>query len=173
MSISQQYAELNRQLHAQHPEYGTGGALNAPAVAKLAKANGFKTILDFGCGKGTLKSAMAKLAPDIEVSEYDPAVLGKDVLPTAIFDLVVALDVMEHIEPEHLTETLATIRSLTGKCTILNIAIREAQKILPDGRNAHLIVQPEEWWLEKLAPYFTQSRIFRAEGQFTFIGAPK
>jgi len=52
--ISPAYAVLNRQLHADRPDYGTGGGERAPMVVQLAGGNGWKTILDYGCSEGLL-----------------------------------------------------------------------------------------------------------------------
>src|SRR5690349_2220578 len=97
--ISPAYAEMNRRLHEDKPEYGVGATFDAPTILALCRQNGFSSVLDFGCGKGALKQALATAAPEITVLEFDPAVPGKDTLPTQPFDLLVALDVMEHIEP--------------------------------------------------------------------------
>jgi len=43
---------------------------------------------------------------------------------------------------------------LTVKMAILVISLRPAQKTLPDGRNAHICLQKENWWLSKLRRHF-------------------
>ena len=37
---------------------------------------------------------------------------------------------------------------------LLVISTVKAFKILEDGRNAHLIVEPLSWWANKLEPHF-------------------
>jgi hypothetical protein len=69
--------------------------------------------------------------------------------------MVVCTDVLEHVEPEYLDNVLADIAGLTKQYAYFNISLMEAMKTLPDGRNAHLIVQPWQWWAEKLREYFT------------------
>jgi 2-polyprenyl-3-methyl-5-hydroxy-6-metoxy-1,4-benzoquinol methylase len=138
----------------------------------VRKAN-CKTILDYGCGKGTLKPAMAKIAPELTVLEYDPAIEGKDALPTEPVDFVACLDVMEHIELEYLEGVLSTIRGLNPKRILMVIATRPAIKTLPDGRNAHLIVQPAAWWLNRLEPYFTAIGRHESSERLVFVGTPK
>jgi hypothetical protein len=34
------------------------------------------------------------------------------------------------------------------------ISLVPAKKTLPDGRNAHLILQTPDWWRDKLSSYF-------------------
>jgi hypothetical protein len=99
------------------------------------------TVLDYGCGEGALKKA---LAPH-RVQEYDPGIRGKDILPKPC-DLVVCTDVMEHVEPKALNRVIDHIYRLTGYVAYLVIATRPANAVLPGGRNAHLIVQDAEWW---------------------------
>jgi len=140
MLISEEYRELNRQLHEQNPGYG-GGYKWAEFIKKFSDG----TILDYGCGKGKLSS----LLPDLEIVEYDPAIKGKDALPEPA-DTVVCVDVIEHVEPEYLDDVLKHLISLTKKKLLLVIACRPGNKYLPDGRLAHLIVKDEEWWKNKL-----------------------
>lgn len=170
--MSAEYRTLNRTLHAVRADYGAGGGREAANVVKLARQNGYRVILDYGCGKGTLKQAVAELAPELTILEFDPAIEGKDTLPTQPTDCVVAFDVMEHIEPEYLDHVLDAIRLLQPRSVMFVIATRPAKKTLPDGRNAHLIVQPISWWLERLAPRFHAAHRIDAPGHFTFIGAP-
>jgi hypothetical protein len=99
------------------------------------------TVLDYGCGEGSLKKA---LAPH-RVQEYDPGIRGKDILPKPC-DLVVCTDVMEHVEPKQLGRVLDHIFRLTGYMAYIVVATRTANAVLPSGRNAHLIVQDAEWW---------------------------
>lgn len=171
--ISPEYAALNRQLHEEREDYGASGGKNAPYIVKMCNDNGLKVILDFGCGKGSLKRVIAKLDPSIEVLEFDPAIPGKDTLPSRDLDLVVALDVMEHIEPAYLEATLTTIRDLRPKAVYLIISLREAHKSLPDGRNAHLIVESAEKWSEHLGAYFKPVMQRAAADRFLYVGTPR
>lgn len=159
--ISDSYREMNRQLHEQRPEFGSnqkyGSTKEQDAVAAsfilFARNNKLKSILDYGCGKGTFKESAARLAPDMIVTEYDPAISEKDALPTPA-DLVLCLDVLEHIEPELLDAVLQHIRSVTLKGAILRPSLVPAKKTLPDGRNAHLILESPGWWQGKVSKYF-------------------
>jgi 2-polyprenyl-3-methyl-5-hydroxy-6-metoxy-1,4-benzoquinol methylase len=145
--ISESYRELNRKLHESKPEYGTSGQLYGTYVAQLAASTGCKTLLDYGCGKGTLKQGLS----GIEVQEYDPAVAGKDDLAAVkAADLVTCTDVLEHIEPEHLDAVLALLRHFTKRILFVAVHCGPAVKILADGRNAHLIQRPPRWWNDKL-----------------------
>jgi hypothetical protein len=148
--ISDGYRALQRELHARPEGYGGKGFKWAPAIVELAKRVGASSVLDYGCGRGSLKVKLHSIQGLIlRVAEYDPAVPGKDGRPS-FADLVVATDVMEHVEPERLADVLAHIRSLARKAVFFVIALEPANKVMADGRNAHLIQQPREWWLEQL-----------------------
>ncbi len=108
-----------------------------------------RSLLDYGCGQGTLARALQGRV-DGEVAEYDPGVPGKDMLPSGQYDIVTATDVLEHIEPDKLNNVLQHIGWLAGKCIYFLINTKAASLNLTDGRNAHLIVKPAAWWLEKI-----------------------
>jgi hypothetical protein len=103
------------------------------------------TVLDYGAGRGSLAEA---LKPH-RCQQYDPAIKGLHVLPKPS-DIVVCTDVLEHIEPKLLDNVLDHIERLTREVALLVISCRPANAVLPDGRNAHLIVETPDWWLEKI-----------------------
>lgn len=179
MLISPEYAEMNRQLHAESAVYGIAAARDAAGVVKFARKFGCASILDFGCGKGSLRPAVLEIAPEMTVLEFDPAIAGKDALPAAPVDCVAGMDVMEHIEPDYLEAVLETIHGLASKLVILKIALIPAQKTLPDGRNAHILLMPSVWWAERLERHFrpvmAQELIGEGTGKpahFMYIGTP-
>lgn len=148
--ISPRYLELQRELHARPEGYGGKGYKWAPPVVELIQRYDARSVLDYGAGEGRLVRALRETLPvGIRFDEYDPAMSGLDVLPT-FADLVVSTDVLEHVEPEKLTAVLAHMRVLARKAVFFVIALEPANKTLADGRNAHLIQQPREWWAERL-----------------------
>lgn len=149
--ISEEYKNLNIALHRDNLSYGVGGKDHAPVVLKLYESMHAKSLLDYGCGKGYL----AKNLP-FPIWEYDPCIEGKDESPRAA-DLVVCLDVLEHIEPDKLDFVLNDISRCTKNTGYFVINTQEAKKTLPDGRNTHLIQQDKEWWREKLSKHFELS----------------
>lgn len=144
--ISDEYLLQQREMHSRPRGYGGGGYKWAVQVASLAGRIGAHTILDYGCGQGTLAPL---LRGDFTVREYDPAIPSKCETPKAA-DIVVCTDVLEHVEPEHLNAVLENIRYLTLKAALLVIACRPANKLLADGRNAHLIIEPSAWWIKRI-----------------------
>lgn len=122
----------------------------------LVREWGCGTVLDYGCGQGALGGLLR--GRGLTVFDYDPGT-GKD--ERRVSDLVVCVDVLEHVEPEYLDAVLDDLRVLGSKGVYLAIGTKPADKKLPDGRNAHLIVEPREWWLEKLDKRW--SRVFTRE----------
>jgi hypothetical protein len=152
MTISPEYVEQNRQLHAENKDYGTTGNQWAYYVSDLVRTEGLQSVLDFGAGKGCLAGVLAEFGVHC-VAEYDPAVAGKDARPEPA-DLVVCTDVLEHIEPSRLLEVMVELSRLTRRKLFVDICCQQALKTLPDGRNAHLIVQPPDWWRYTLSQHF-------------------
>jgi len=148
--ISEAYREQNTALHASKPSYGTTAISYATLVGRFAHTYGLETVLDYGAGKRLLKAKLGYFGVTPRVTEYDPAVPEIAEVPTEPADLLVCIDVLEHIEPKCLPDVLAHMESLTNKMAFVTVCCREAKKTLADGRNAHLIVKPQSWWLGKI-----------------------
>ncbi len=146
--ISESYKHVLRKEHDHDPSWGSRGYVWAYVAAGIALLEDCHEVLDYGCGKGSLAATMRRTGA-FHVREYDPGIRGKDgyQLPA---DLVVCTDVLEHVEPECIDRTLREIRKLTKKLLFAVISTRPAGHILHDGRNAHFIVQPNDWWLKML-----------------------
>lgn len=152
MRITDDYKQLNKLLHDLNPEYGSdGGQYFAPLIRAVCVDNSFREILDYGCGKGSLARSLTDI--DVKVTEYDPAIPGKDHDPDPC-ELVVCIDVLEHVEPECIDDVLGHIAACATKAAYFVIDVLPAQKTLPDGRNAHLLVKDPEWWCNKLEETF-------------------
>ena len=144
--ITPEYVEQQKAMFDLHPTYGTAAKKWAEMVAQIATSIGPQcTILDYGCGREILQ----ELLPQFVIDGYDPAIEDRTEIP-APHDLVCCLDVLEHIEPHKIEAVLNDLERVTEKVLLLNIATVPSVKLLPDGRNAHLIVKPLEWWLPKL-----------------------
>lgn len=147
--ISPAYAEQNRELHRDPKGFGGDGKKHAERVLEYMTKIGAGSVIDYGCGEGTLKKALRALKFEGFISEYDPGMPGKAALPKPAH-LLACTDVLEHIEREHLDAVLAHQFAVAELGAFMTIATRPANKILPDGRNAHLIQETPKWWLEKL-----------------------
>ena len=142
--LTEQYRELNAQLHAQNPGYGTNGYKHLDSIMMLAQRLDTQDILDYGCGKSTLAINLG-----FPIQQYDPAIPKFAAEPRPA-DIVTCTDVLEHIEPYYIDDVLDHLQQLTKKVCFVVISTTPARKTLPDGRNAHLIQKPAKWWMDRL-----------------------
>lgn len=147
-------------LHQRNPGYGNGRAYSSQIVA-LCKENDYKTILDYGCGKGSLTEYL-RLA-GFECMGYDPAIKEVQNLPDVVFDLVVSNDVLEHLSPDSYKDDLRIIRSKTSGGIFLNISCRPAVHHLPNGNNCHTLVRSPSFWIEELTNEWSDMKITHHE----------
>lgn len=148
MRISEQYRAENNRQHTESTGYGENGFRHLQNVLATAGRFGCNSVLDYGCGKGTLAAHAKRISP-LPFANYDPAVPAFAAEPSPA-DLVVCTDVLEHIEPTCLSDVLDHLQALTNKAFFFEIACRPAKRILSDGRNAHLLIKDPYFWLETL-----------------------
>lgn len=165
--ISDEMRDLNEQLHRERPDYGIGGAKHMSQILKICQALQTPSVLDYGCGKGTLARAMP-----FPIWEYDPAIPEKSELPRPA-DIVVCTDVLEHIEPELLRAVLEDLRRCTKLVGYFAIHTGPAKKTYADGRNTHLIQKDAGWWASKLEDYFEIGKVFGQHPEYIFLVGPK
>ena len=150
MLISKEYRKLNEDLHKSNRNFGAKGWKQVDFVhEKFINAYGLKTLLDYGCGKATLSTAL-KAKYGLDVDKYDPCVPEYSDHPTKTYQGVICNDMMEHIEPELLDGVFQDIRNLSSLLVYMKIGICPSNKTLADGRNAHLIIESSEWWKERI-----------------------
>lgn len=106
------------------------------------------SILDYGCGVGRLISTLKIKFPKIEIDGYDPGNPSFDEYKKQKYDLIISTDVLEHIEPDYIDQTLEFLNQKSIYFYHL-IALQPSRMILPDGRNAHLILKSAAWWKNK------------------------
>lgn len=148
MIINQDYKDQLAAMHSQG-RFVRGSKILS-TINPFLKQYQPTSILDFGCGHGALMHSLVEAYPDMKVDGYDPGSATHSTMPSQSFDCVVSADVFEHIEPEHLDQTLAMIGQKMQRVGWFRIACYPAKKVLLDGRNAHLIVEQPAWWRAKL-----------------------
>ena len=154
MLISHEYRRDIIEMHRISDTWGSRGHNWCYMAAGIALIDDCATVLDYGCGKGALNRILGR---HFRVQDYDPGIQAVSSPPTPA-DLVVCADVMEHIEPDCVDDVIKDLRRLTQKRLFVVISTILAGKNLPSGRNAHLTVQPAEWWLEKLNAFKFETR---------------
>lgn len=151
--ISGQYRRLQEELHLD-PSYGMASLEYAPLVADFIRRHGIRELLDYGAGKGRLGAELEWLVPwRLKVHCYDPAIPLWSARPQPC-SFVACLDVLEHIEPELLGHVLDDLQRVTADQGLFTVHTGPASKVLADGRNAHLIQQPPQWWLPRIMERF-------------------
>ncbi len=165
--ISDSYRAQLAQLHTERPDFGTSSVMYAPYVKQLINQFKPRTFGDYGAGKMAIK-------PHVSCTyiPYDPAIkmISSPIPPV---DMVMTSDVLEHLEPECLEEVMNDLKRVTKKIGFHVVHTGAALHHLPDGRNAHIIQQPPEWWLPKFIDRFDIIRMERMPLGFMVVVAKK
>ena len=150
MLISDNAKAQQQTLH-ESGTFGTMGEQYAPLVAEIVNRLEVNHLLDYGCGSklSLAKGLRGKVRHAFQYQAYDPCVPEFESAPVPA-QMVAAIDVLEHIEPDRIDDVLDNLYELVESVGFFTVACRAAKKTLPDGRNAHLIQQPPEWWLPRL-----------------------
>ncbi len=150
--ISKEYLDLQKELHLRS-DYGTASLGIAPEVKKIFEENKLTSISDYGAGKCNLQKKLIQLGlKDFDYFPYDP-VFPEYGSPKKA-DLVCCIDVLEHIEESFIENVINELRNITDKLAYFTIALKPAGKILKDGRNAHILLKSEDWWLNLIKSKF-------------------
>ena len=153
------YKDMQLELHATG-EYGVDGQnidiepLMRQICSLYARLNRPITILDYGCGDGTLKDTLEGIFNIVTVTNYDPFIEKYAKEPEGKFDYVICLDVMEHVEKQCVKNVLYHIRTLCEHMATFQIANVDSKKTLSDGRNAHITQKQPAWWIDELVDFF-------------------
>ena len=166
--ISEDYRKMQQQLH-ENPNYGVASVQLAPLVAQVIEAAGAHELLDYGAGKGLLGIALKDyIQRPLTIHHYDPAIPAWSAPPQPC-GFVACIDVLEHIEPALLDNVLDDLKRVTADVGVFTVHIGPAAKVLPDGRNAHLIQQPPAWWLPKFLERFELANFNRVVMGFMVV----
>jgi SAM-dependent methyltransferase len=143
------------ELYSTSPDYGSTGTHSVSSVSAVIKDNLIESVFDFGCGTNySLIKGLKELHPNTKFFGYDPAILNyqnnefvsNEIDENLKVDMVVSTDCIEHIPENELPQCWKILRDLQPKIIFLVICCRIANKILPDGTNAHKSVKsPLEW----------------------------
>jgi len=166
-TISDEQKKLNKKLHDSRKDFGNradgaGVAGRLPeALIRMKEYGVCNSFLDYGTGKGKLvKHLRNKLNSDILIDGYDPAVDEWDKKPKQAYDIVSCLDVLEHVELLSVDAVVDEITELTNNFCYIVIDIQPAVKTLDDGRNAHILLAPPDWWVQKFSARFSSVASF-------------
>lgn len=136
--------------------YGLGGK-HLPWLLPQLLALRPASLLDYGAGRSEIALRLGEKARIRRVARFEPAVSELQRRPAETFDVVMSLDVLEHIPDEELDAVLAEMAAL-GRHQLHIIDIRPAKAILADGRNAHVSLHSGEWWETRMQRHMPQIR---------------
>lgn len=141
---------LTDQADAKNLSWDRYVRLNAAAEATKTLELSEKRLLDIGGYDG----ALALFLPEFKVDLIDPATTGASVLQAPVedksYELVTAIDVLEHIPPLGRHATLVEWARLSNRFVVLNYPCSEsknAQELVYQATNNSLIKEHVEWEL--------------------------
>lgn len=168
MLLTDAYREQQAALHATG-NYGVMGRSFGPLVCRVAESFACQSLLDYGCG--SRQSLKHGLVCELDYRGFDPCVEQFSAPPEPA-DMVACIDVMEHVEPEFTDKVIEELARLTKRVAVVSVHTGPAQKVLPDGRNAHIVQEPARWWLPKFCAHFDVRDFGRTPGGFYLILEP-
>ena len=147
-TISDKALQEAKRLHLS-PVYGIDGKKHKDVILKLSESLKTKSIMDYGCGKGTLGASLP-----FPIWEYDPAVPGKDGVPRPA-DICVCINVLEFVEEEMIENVLGDICRCTNRVSFL------------------IISGKKDFWEPKLSEFFKIGAIFEQNTDLHCVLEPK
>ena len=146
----------------------------AKILKEIINKNNIKNLLDYGSGKGERYFKSSEFGNEtypplekywnINPTLYDPGVPHPKPVEGK-FDIVISIDVLEHIEPTCISNVLDNINQLSSKYVWLRIDTLPARKRLPDGRNAHLIIEQPSYWLSLIDKHIQGKVVYNMFGK--------
>ena len=128
-------------------------------IKELIASTDSHTLLDYGSGKGLQyqnllledknQSRYRSLQDYWKLDEvycYDPAYPPYQRCPEKQYDAVISTDVLEHCPQGDIKWIVDEIFSLAKKFVFINVACYPADRLLPNGENAHCTIRPGVWW---------------------------
>ncbi|MBM3349566.1 MAG: class I SAM-dependent methyltransferase [Betaproteobacteria bacterium] len=161
--VSEEYQKQLKKLHELTESFGVGNVTKKhyAHIEMLISKKSYKSVLDYGCGKGDFIEYIKSRHSEIVIDGFDVASDEYNTMPSGRYDLIVSLDVMEHVEFGALGAVLSEIRSRCEKQFVCSIANYPAAKNLPDGRNAHVTQLPFGTWFQILSNFFRIDQFVR------------
>ncbi|HIC01005.1 TPA: tetratricopeptide repeat protein [Candidatus Poribacteria bacterium] len=139
-------------------------------IKNLIALTDSQDLLDSGSGKGFQYQNLSLEGDDQiryqslqdywkvdEIYCYDPTYPPHQKFPQKRYDIVISTDVLEHCHQEDIKWIIDEIFGLAKKCVFATIACFVAQRLLPNGENAHCTIRPGVWWnkiLQSVTPNY-------------------
>ena len=150
----------------------------ADFIQTIINKNNCKNMLDYGSGKGDFyfeeRKFNNKIFPplkdfwNIQPTLYDPGISKLNKPINKKFDIVISIDVLEHIPLQDLNWVIGEIFSFSKNIVFINVACYPADVILEDGRNAHISLFPPMWWYGFITALSSKYQFKNILGMFYF-----
>jgi hypothetical protein len=137
------------RIHARRA-YGTTGRNSLPCLLPHILALRPRSLIDYGCGRSDLAVQLGRKVGIPRITRYEPAIPEFAERPRESFDVLVCVDVFEHIPDDEIDAAAADMRGMAAHA-ILVIDMAPTGKTLADGRSAHVSVHDQDWWLGRLS----------------------
>lgn len=167
--IDSNHIRQYEELHRSDPSYGSTSLKFIDEVCVMIDFMKPSSILDYGCGKGTLIDELEKRYPSIRCHKYDPSIPEYNTIPVNHADMVLNTDVLEHIPVDDIDEVLESISSITQN-VYFNLHHSRAAHVLPNGQNAHCTVRSPNWYRRKLGQYFKHVELLPGRRHIASVG---
>ena len=166
------------EIFKSDPTYNAIVDYKLEIVLEWVKKNGFKSVLDVGCGRGHYLKRLSKNGIEVtglEPSKYiadtlkDFQVINDDILGLAKrggkWEALICMDVLEHIKPAEIEETVKALALLSPRA-LLGIANHSDKW---RGVQLHLIREGPPWWTSLLSKqYRSLKNIYTSERYFIY-----
>ena len=151
MAGNSKLIEAYAEIHATQA-YGNTSLKSLRLIRPEIKLLKPESLIDYGCGQSMLVDRL-DLGYPLALHRYDPAIPAFAEKPKVKADLLINIDVLEHIEESDLDEVLADMRSMCRDALII-VDTAPAKRVLSDGRNLHVTLKSHDWWRERIAKHF-------------------
>lgn len=155
--LEEMLPEMYRQMHRDGAFVGNTWEAHQRTFQQFLAFRPSGRILDFGCGP---TGGLARYYGPEQVISYDPFVPEYAADPwQEQFGVFFSCDVFEHLPQEQLLQLTRRLCKHTPiNLIFIALSTRAANKVLPNGINAHLTVHAPQWWdgffAATLGPHF-------------------
>jgi len=167
--------------HSDYRKSSPGEKLVHTAIKEMGMNKG-DTLLDLGCGTGKCSQRFSNWGADVTAVDFANNCLDiwvdvrfencclwdDENMPYA--DYGFCTDVMEHIPPERVQDTLRTISKHCNKAVFFQVATRPDKMGKLIGETLHLTVKSYHWWESAMEKHWETVNILSANnGSFTAL----
>ncbi len=140
------WIERHGDTHARHASFGTHRhPYLRDHISGLVTACGGgerPSLLDYGCGKGTLLAEMTRSGWFRFVRGYDPAVTAFKPRPAQRYDIVLCLDVLDQVEDAFVDAVIEDVNQFTTRAALFDVITVQTAEL------AHLNPRSAAAWQE-------------------------